>query len=83
MSGVNNPFYGKVHKEKTRRRISEKRKQPIEVIFENGDRKIFDQYGDLGTFLKKSTHLGAKLCKDKHKDLWSKYKIKEITKCQK
>ncbi len=80
VSGENNPFFGKCHSRKTRKLLSKQRSQPITVLFNDGRTVKFDQYGELGIFLGKSTHLGSKLCKVIHKNLWKKYGIEEIIK---
>ncbi len=79
-SGEKNGFYGKHHSSKTRKTISTKRCQPIEVWFEDGEKLRFRQYAELGTFLGKSTYLGAKLCSGNYNHLWKKYRITEIIK---
>lgn len=76
--GEQNAFFGKTHSPKTRQAISEKRKQPIDVLFENGKREKFSQYGELGIFLGKTPYLGSKLCNRNYSYLWKKYGIKEI-----
>lgn len=78
--GNKNPFYGKKHSTKTRKILSEKRCQPIDVLFNTGESMKFEQYGNLGKFLGRSTHLGAKLCSGNYNHLWNKYGIKEIVK---
>lgn len=77
-TGEKNGFFGKKHSKKTKKILSEKRSQPIEVLFETGKTISFSRYGKLGTFLGKTTHLGAKLCSGNYNYLWKKYGIKEI-----
>lgn len=81
--GEGNPFFGKSHKEETKKVLSNIRKQPITVVFDNGNRANFDEYKDLGIYLGKSGHLGAKLCKPQYEYLLKNYGIKEIIKNEK
>lgn len=78
ITGEKNPFYGKKHTEKTRKIISNYRRIPIEVEFFDGTIKLFDQFGDLGSYLGKSRSLGSKLCKPKYAYLLKNYNIKTI-----
>lgn len=78
MVGEANPFYGKKHSEETRRHISEMRSMPIKVIFVDFSELTFKNRKELGPFLGKSCHLGAKLLNPKFKHLWKNYNIKDI-----
>jgi len=77
-SGENNHFYGKIHTEETKQLLSDRRSVPLLVIFLDGKEIQFKKRKDLGVFLNKSEHLGAKLLKPKYKHLWLKYNIKDI-----
>jgi len=83
MCGEKNGFYGKEHTRETKEIIAKHRRQPIDVLFEDGNTKTFNEYRDFGRFLNKSRELASKLCQGKHNHLLSKYGIKEIMKCQK
>lgn len=78
--GEKNPFYGKSHTEETKKYLSFLRSQAILVTFTDGHQMKFNQYGELGTYLGKSVHLGSKLCKPQFFYLWEKYNIKDIEK---
>lgn len=75
--GQNNHFFGKQHTMSTKRAISEKQKEPVTIIFENGIIKHYDKKSDIGQSLGVSKAMGIQLCSIK-KHLWSKYNIKEI-----
>ena len=81
MGGENNPFYGKTHSNKTRQLLSEKRREPVVVIFMDGSEVRFERKKDIGKYLGVSTSMGVMLCSIK-RHLWSKYKIKEILECK-
>lgn len=78
MVGEANPFYGKKHSEETRQHISEVRSMPIKVIFADSSELTFKNRLELGPFLGRSCHLGAKLLKPNFKHLWKNYNIKDI-----
>ena len=76
--GEKNPFYGKKHSEDMKKYLSEKRSKYITVFFKDDKIEKFRGYGDLGVFLGKSKHLGAKLLKPQFIHLWKKYNIERI-----
>lgn len=78
--GDKNPFYGKQHTQETKVKLSKAKAYMIDVAFEDGIVKSFAQYGDLGTYLGKSTYLGAKLCSGNFNHLLRNYGIMEIIK---
>lgn len=75
--GQDNHFYGKKHSNNTKNIISNKQKEPVTIIFEDGKIIKFDRKGDIGPTLGISKSMGIQLCSIK-RHLWSKYKIKEI-----
>lgn len=75
--GKENHFYGKTHSKETKNIISEKQKEPVTIIFENGTRVYYNKRGDIGKSLGICKALGIQLCTIK-RHLWGKYKIKEI-----
>lgn len=73
--GPLNSFYGKKHKKESRIKISEFRRQTIEVEFYDGEIIVLKKIHDLGTLILKPS-LGHKLF---HRvDLWEKYNIFNI-----
>ena len=82
-SGKKNPFYGKTQPQWVKDLLKEKWGKPIEVDFDDGTSQKFVCKRDLGVYLGKSKHLGAKLNNPKFRHLWEKYgitNIKEIDK---
>jgi hypothetical protein len=75
--GQDNHFFGKKHTSKTKKIISEKQKESVTIVFENGIIKHYDKKSDIGQSLGISKAMGIQLCSIK-KHLWSKYNIKEI-----
>jgi group I intron endonuclease len=75
--GEENRFYGKTHTDQTKSVISEKQREPVTIIFEDGKATNFNKRGDIGSALGISKAMGIQLCTIK-RHLWSKYKIKEI-----
>lgn len=76
--GANNSFYGKSHSDETKEKLSNLRSIPIMVTFANGHLQSFKNRLQLGPYLNRSTHLGAKLLKEDFKYLWANYNIIEI-----
>lgn len=75
--GKDNSFYGKTHSTQTKKVISEKQREPVTIVFEDGSKKKFNKRGDIGFTLGVSKAMGIQLCSIK-RHLWNKYKIKEI-----
>lgn len=77
-AGSNNPFYGKQHTNETCQRLSQLKSIPIKVLFFDGTVITFSNRLELGKYLGKSVHLGAKLLKPAFKHLWKNYCIQDI-----
>lgn len=75
--GKDNHFFGKKHSSNTKSIISNKQKESVTIIFEDGNMIKFDKKSDIGPKLGLSKAMGIQLCSIK-RHLWSKYKIKEI-----
>lgn len=76
--GEKNGFYGKLHSTKTKQYLCSRHSINIIVYFDDGNIYKFTNRLELGVFLGKSKHLGAKLLKPQYFYLWKKYSITNI-----